>query len=187
MTSATTGWRRRLPKGEQILWQGGRVGSGLSDHDRSFSNMFGGMALVIGGPFFLVGLIMEGPVLGWRLIPAGLGGLVTMIALVALILPRIHAKEALRRTRYALTDKRALMDYGRWHEAWPITPDTEVTIRTGNPGSIIFGQETLPPSDEEDQPAYREIGFIDIGDVTKVARLIRNVQSLQLAKMEIAT
>jgi hypothetical protein len=82
------------------------------------------------------------------------------------------------RTRYALTDRRALIARNglrRELKSWPISPDTAIDYLPGDPASIRFATETT--RDSEGGVVQTRTGFEMIPDGATVYSLVRDVQT----------
>ncbi|MBK4216197.1 hypothetical protein JJJ17_09700 [Paracoccus caeni] len=178
-------WAIALEPGERILWMGQPVGPAKADRATSFFRLFGAIFALGGLPFLGIGLLVDAGDPMFNLIFAGLGASALVIGLSVLILPARFTKARLAKTRYALTDRHALVYEGQAIKSWNITPTMQVEVHPGTPGSLIFGQEELA-IEINGAPAYRDIGFIMIPDVIEVGKMIRDIQSRQLSNTEAA-
>lgn len=82
------------------------------------------------------------------------------------------------RTRYALTDRRALIAVDgreRLLRSWPIRPDTVVDFHPGAEASVRFATEVQVDSDGD--KTHSRTGFELIPDGEAVMRLIRQIQT----------
>lgn len=185
MTSET--WESYLDPGERLLWsgvpaQGVRVTrKGLGS---SFASLFilafallwtagAGLGIISGawrqaeGAMFWFMVLF--PVFGLPFIALGLYGVFG------------HYFDDARqraRTRYALTDRRALIAIDgreRVLRSWPIRPETIVDFLPGPEASLRFATDVQV--DSEGDKSYTRVGFERIAEGEKVMRLIRQMQT----------
>lgn len=181
--TADTDWTTALHQGERVLWQGGAIGPGRPDLLVRFFSLLGTI-LAMGSLLFLliafIGRSQPDFVAGF----GGIGAVALVVGLVCKVLPRRLQIARLRRSRYALTDRRMLAHDGNRLRDWPITPDLGLEVQRGHAGSILV----TPPEDPRlpNRP-YRETGFIAIAEPEHVAGLIKDIQSRQTGRTETAT
>lgn len=142
--SVADGWQGVLEPGERILWQGQPVG-GIEWRDLDFRRALFGLLVLVFAAFWTVAAVS-----------AALGeGLVVLVFLAAGLFfaglgIRLAVGEPLwdaflrSRTWYTLTDRQAIIatDHLRRRAltAWPIAPDTVITLEDGDPGSVWFAR-----------------------------------------------
>jgi hypothetical protein len=165
------GWGAWLAPGERLLWQGA-PGDGIRfrREDRMmipFSLVFAGFALF----WWVAAYSMGAP---WPMLAFG-----TVIVLIGayLVIGRfVWDAYARALTRYALTDRRALIatrHLGRRVKDWPLSADMALDVETGPTTSIYFAQEHAGGWRRRHT---RRIGFEFIADGPEVLSLIRAVQ-----------
>lgn len=172
------GWTPYLDPGERLIWTGqpsDRLRVRPTDFFMvPFSLFWGGFAIfwevsaiVMGAPWFMV-------LFGLPFVAIGL----------YLIAGRFFWDTYVRRhTRYALTDKRAIVarsHWGRSLESYPIRPEAEIHYLPGPEASIFFDR-TVRGAGRPHGPGRRTIrhGFEFIADGEHVYRLVRAVQKWQ--------
>ncbi|MDO5621464.1 MAG: hypothetical protein Q4G24_08350 [Paracoccus sp. (in: a-proteobacteria)] len=168
-------WRAILEPGEQIIWQGAPEGARLPKGEARFAWMFGGLFAAVGGLFFLIGVATTASEPMLRIIFTGLGGICLSIGLAAMILPRILFQRRIARTRYALTNRRALI-LEQKIISFRITPDMEIDFQPGNPPAIWFGTEETSLV-INNRPVIRDIGFAAVPNAPELVELIRDMQA----------
>ena len=93
-----------------------------------------------------------------------------------------------RRTRYALTDRRAIIATslgGRHLLSLPIHPDRDVEYRPGREATIILDRKVTPSRNRRKTgPAVTELGFERIADIPLYSAdpIVRRAPSLQRTK-----
>lgn len=180
MPGASSDWTDQLQSGERLLWQGQAIGAGRPDLPVRFWNMLGTI-LSLGSLMFLLiaylGRSQPDFVAGF----GGIGAVALVLGLACKILPRRFQVARLRRSRYALTDRRMLAHDGDTLRSWDITPDLELTVQPEDPGSIIVDppwRGNRPPKPQ------REAGFIGIAQADRIADMIRGIQFRQTDRTE---
>ena len=180
--SGEVDWTALLHPGEQLLWQGRAIGAGRPDLPVRFWSLLGTI-LSLGSLLFLLiaflGRSQPDFVAGF----GGIGIVALAVGLTCKILPRRFQIARLRRSRYALTDRRMLAHDGQALREWDITPDLDLTVHPEDPGSVIVDppwQGNRPPRPQ------REAGFIGIAGADGIAAMIRDLQSSQTGRTEIA-
>ena len=175
-------WTAVLHPGEQLLWQGRPIGAGRPDLPVRFWSMLGTI-LSLGSLLFLLiaflGRSQPDFVAGF----GGIGIVALGVGLTCKILPRRFQIARLRRSHYALTDRRMLAHDGQALREWDITPDLDLTVHPEDPGSVIVDppwQGNRPPRPQ------REAGFIGIAGAEGTAAMIRDIQSRQTGRTETA-
>jgi len=179
-------WQPYLDPDESLLWQGTPV-TGLRFPPKAALTSFGGLFLLGFALFWTLGAgagILSG---AWR--SEGTGMRVFMVIFPLFGLPFValgvylvighyfHDAKRRRQTRYALTNRRALIAYhGRPFSlrSWPILPDTMLDYAPGPEASISFATELQV--DSEGDKSYSRIGFDRITEGDAVYRLIRKIQ-----------
>ncbi|MBK4216196.1 hypothetical protein JJJ17_09695 [Paracoccus caeni] len=181
MSQAATGinWAESLHPGEQVLWQGAPIGPGRPDLPVRFFSLLGTI-LSLGSLLFILiaflGRSQPDFVAGF----GGIGAVALIVGLTCRFLPRRLQIARLRRSRYALTDRRMLAHDGAKLRDWPITPKLELEVLRD---SVLVA----PPEDPRlpNRP-YRETGFIAIAEPRQVADMIKDIQSRQAGRTETA-
>ena len=175
-------WTALLYPGERLLWQGRAIGAGRPDLPVRFWSLLGTI-LSLGSLLFLLiaflGRSQSDFVAGF----GGIGIVALAVGLTCKILPRRFQIDRLRRSRYALTDRRMLAHDGQALREWDITPDLDLTVHPEDPGSVIVDppwQGNRPPRPQ------REAGFIGIAGADGIAAMIRDIQSRQTGRTETA-
>ena len=164
-------WEDYLDPGETLLWQGapatglrftvtGAVLSFFGIFFLGFSLFWVSMAAAMGGGFLF-------PLFGLPFVGVGLW----------LVFGHWFFDAYTRKkTRYALTSKRALIArtvYGRRMESYPITPDSPIRLISGTLDTVHFAQKTYRTSNGT---SVKNIGFRYIEDGQDVFNLLRKVQ-----------
>ncbi|WP_295046534.1 hypothetical protein [uncultured Paracoccus sp.] len=183
MTAPAIDWTARLQPGEHLLWQGRAQGAGRPDIVVRFFSLLGTI-LSLGSLLFLgiavLGRSQPDFVAGF----GGIGLVALAVGLACRIWPRRVQIARLRRSQYALTNRRMLVHDGTVLRQWDITPDLELTIHPEEPGSVLVDPPWLnnrPPKPQ------REAGFIGIAGAERVAAMIADLQSRQTGRTEIAS
>ncbi len=180
-------WEDFLDPGERLLWTGAPI-TGIRFTNRAiatsvFSLFILGFALfwtagagwgLWSGQWrnaegFLKAFLILFPLFGLPFVAVGLYGVFGHYLADA----RTRA-----RTRYALTDRRALIAIDgreRLLRSWPIRPDTVVDFLPGPEASIRFATEVQVDSDGD--KTHTRTGFELIRDGEAVMRLIRQIQT----------
>ena len=174
--SANGAWDGILDDGEEILWQG-RPDPTLVLKPRQI-----GLALF--------GMVFAGFALFWMIMASLAGGFMWIFGLihfsvgVALIVgPQYYSAYRRRNTWYTLTDRRAfiateLAVVGKKLQSYPIDNDTRLDFIDENPATIHFAETTRRTKNG----SYRvPVGFERIEEGRKVYRLIRDIQSGEIA------
>jgi hypothetical protein len=185
--AAESGWAPWLDPGEKVLWEGA-PGGGLRWRRSDW--------LMV--PF---SLLWCGFAVFWTVMAASEGAPAPMVAFGAgfvciglyLVVGRFFW-DAYKRglTRYALTDRRALIatrHAGRRLRSWPIGADTAIDVETGPTTSIYFATERVGGGDVEyaedeyvswrgrrRRARHRRVGFEFLADGPAVLSLIRGAQ-----------
>lgn len=181
--SGNIDWSGILRPDERLLWQGRALDGARPDLRVRFFNLLGTI-LSLGSLLFLViaylGRSQPDFVAGF----GGLGVAMLVLGLGCRILPARLQRARLRRTEYALTNRRMLVRCGSDLQAFPITPDLTVEVLRRPPGSVLIA----PPEDPRlpNRPV-QEVGFIAIEDPDHVADLIARIQTRQTDRTETAT
>lgn len=176
-------WSAILHPNEKLLWQGRALNGARPDLRVRFFNLLGTI-LSLGSLLFLViaflGKSQPDFVAGF----GGLGIAALVLGLACRILPRRQQRARLRRTHYALTDQRMLIQQGADLQSVAITPDLQVEVLRRPPGSVLIA----PPEDPRlpNRP-HQETGFIAIHDPDHVAGLIKDIQTRQTDRTRTAT
>ncbi len=164
--------RSSLLPDEQLRWAGRPVVRWSNDTD-TMSSIFGCFFFA---PFGLGGagmmyLLLIGQFNGGVMekILVGLISLIFMLVPVCVLIvrPLWHASD-LRRTAYAITNRRAIVCGGEG-ESWPLAPGMVISNQQAKDGcgNLVF---SLRPN--EDHPGWEEFGFMDIRDVRLVEELL---------------
>lgn len=175
-------WSATLHPGEELLWQGPALAGARPDLRVRFFNLLGTI-LSLGSLLFLgiayLGRAQPDFVLGF----GGIGAVALIAGLICRILPARLQRARLRRTYYALTDRRMLVQSGADLQTYPITPELTVEVLRRPPGSVLIA----PPEDPRlpNRP-HQENGFIAITDPDHVAGLIADIQTRQTDRTKTA-
>jgi hypothetical protein len=180
-------WEDFLDPGETLLWTGAPA-TGLRVTPRGLAISLGSLFLLSFAVLWTAGagvglwsgawreesgflrvFAIAFPLFGLPFIAAGLYGVIGHYFIDA----RTRA-----RTRYALTNRRALIALNgreRMLRSWPIGPATIVDFLPGSEASIRFATEVQVDSDGD--KSHTRIGFDRIPDGAAVMRLIRQIQT----------
>lgn len=166
------GWQGLLEDDERILWQG-RPEKGVRWLDGDLSGTFMGFVMVCFALFWMFQAAKGGTamwIFGFAFLLVGGRQMISGNIIPAYIRSR---------TWYTLTDRRAIIATdmpvrGRSLTTIPITPDTQVTLEPGQPGSILFGPTIIA--------RRRGEAFLLIEGAENVLRLIRETQTAALPK-----
>lgn len=183
-------WEDYLDPGERLLWAGAPA-TGIRVTPRGIATSVGSLFLLgfallwtAGAGWglwsgqwrqaegFMLAFLIFFPLFGLPFIAAGLYGVIGHYFFDA----RTRA-----RTRYALTDRRALIAIDgreRTLRSWPIREDTVVDFLPGAEASIRFATEVQVDSDGD--KTHTRTGFELIPDGEAVLRLIRQIQTGQV-------
>lgn len=173
------GWAPYLEPGERFLWEG-RPATGLRFGFADFGPSVVGLIFTIFSLFWIATAAgAEGP----AFLPY-IGALPLLTGLYLLIGRLYWAARRRARTRYALTDRRALIattHLGKQMRAIPIEPGMPEGVRMGPESSLIFFRETalgqrLTTGTHTKRNA-NQIGFEYIADGPHVLALIRQIQA----------
>lgn len=165
-----SGWQGLLDEGETILWQG-RPDKGIRWFDGDFTSTIMGVVMVCFALFWMF-KAAQADTLMWLF-----GFLFLIVGARQTIAGNVVPAYIRSRTWYTLTDRRAIIAThipvrGRRLTTVPITPETEITLEAGTPGSILFG----PPT----RALRRGEAFLLIPEAQQVMRLIRQIQTAPL-------
>lgn len=180
-------WEDHLDPGERLLWTGAPARGLRFDFDQVILSVFGGVFLA----FALLAFVESSRGLwgGYWLMASGYV-LWFMVIFPLFALPFIwegvmmafgqHFTDARLRaqTRYALTDRRAIIAIGGREpsvRSWPIGPETEVDYSPGDEASLRFAAGPRPDGGQVMERARS--GFNRIRDGEQVMELIRKVQA----------
>jgi len=167
------GWRGILGDGERILWQG--------RPDQAFRINIRNV------PLALFGAVFAGFALFWMAMAAQAGGAFWMFGLIHFFVGVGMIYSATywtvlkrRRTWYTLTDRRAFIatDFpfrGKRLDSYSLTPRTRLSLKAGNPGSVVFAREERRGN--KGRRYTVDIGFEHIDGAEKVYALMREVQN----------
>ncbi|WP_372840901.1 aspartate carbamoyltransferase catalytic subunit [Phaeovulum sp.] len=170
-SNAQPGWEGILDKDEAILWQG--------QPEPGFT--FNARDLAAG----LFGLVFAGFALIWMILAAQAGGFFWAFGLLHFSVGvaigtggPIWRSYRLRRTWYTLTNRRAFiatdtLTSGRALAAYPITPDTVLSLEGEEPGSVFFASVMRRINKRDRQVP---LGFERIQDARNVLALMRDIQ-----------
>lgn len=166
------GWEGILDPDERILWQG-------RPDQRFHVNL-------LNLPIAVFGLFFAGFALVWMVLAAQAGGIFWMFGLIhfsvgvgILFFALAWGTVKRRGTWYTLSDRRAFIATdlplrGRRLDSYAITPETDLSLRAGNPGSVIFVREERRGS--RGRRYIAEMGFERISEAERVFGLIRAIQ-----------
>lgn len=173
---AAESWGHYLDLDETLLWQGA-PGTGVR---------FGGADIAVG----LFGCVFLAFALFWTFMVATLssgtemGGFFPLFGLLFvavgafLVFGRPFWNAHVRRhTRYALTDRRAIVArsaWGRSLKSYPIDEDTQIDYRPGREATIYFAQEERRGNKGRRYTVRHGFEFIPDGD--EVYRVMRQIQ-----------
>lgn len=179
---ATGGWSPYLDRGEKLLWEGAPA-TGLRFRPSDiFLTLFGvfwlGFSLFW---TFMAGTMGAAAGGGFSLF--GLFGLPFVAVGIYLVGGRFFWDSYARsRTRYALTDRRAIIARsaaGRSLKSWPIDDETRLDYEPGPEATIWFAEEIKRGS--KGRTYTEKKGFEYISDGDKVYRLMRDIQQGAIA------
>lgn len=174
------GWAPYLDRGEKLIWEGNPA-AGLrfraSDIVQSVFGLF-----FLG--FSLFWVYMASSITRDAPGPAGFGLIFPLFGLpfvavgAYLVFGRFFWRSYVRgRTRYALTDKRAIIAtnaFGRKLKSYPITADTRLEFEPGPEATIWFAEEMRRGNKGRRYTVKKGFEYIHDGD--EVYRLMRRVQ-----------
>ena len=171
------GWDTYLDRGEKLLWEGApRAGLRFRGSD-IFLSLFGSF-------FFLFAVFWMYMASGAMDAPGGIGivfplfGLPFVAVGFYLMVGRFFWDSFARsRTRYALTNKRAIVAtsaVGRKLKSWPILSGTRLEYEPGDEATIWFAEEVKRGSKGRTYTTKHGFEYIEGGD--EVYRLMRRVQ-----------
>ncbi len=179
MTAGTSAhlWIGPLDEAERLLWQGRPDGRFRFNMLNLAPSLFGVVFLAVGlfeltyVQSFEKGLSLLGAV------PAALA--VTFLLFGLHLVLGIHIGETYdrRNTRYALTDRRAIVALKRFGRlsltSFPISAETEIELRATTPQSVLFADRYIELEDEAER---QRIGFELLADAEAVYDLMLQVQ-----------
>lgn len=171
------GWDHYLDRGERLLWEGAPA-AGIRVRASDI-------------PISLFGLFFFGFAVFWiymasdaASIPGGFGyifplfGTPFLLVGAYLLFGRFFWNSYVRsRTRYALTDKRAMSAssaWGRKLKSWPINSNTRIEFEPGDLATIWFAEEIKRGSKGRTYTTKHGFEYIEGGD--EVYRTMRKVQ-----------
>lgn len=166
------GWEGIIDPGERILWQA-RPSQGFH------------MDLVK-LPVAIFGLFFAAFALFWMVMASQAGGVFWMFGLihfsvgVGLTFGAVAWGTVKRRgTWYTLTNRRAFIATdlpfkGKRLDSYAITPDTRLSLRQGNPGSVFFGREERRGN--KGRVYTVDIGFERIAEAERAYDILRDIQ-----------
>lgn len=166
------GWRGILDDGERIVWQG--------RPDQSFQ------IDIRKAPLALFGTVFAGFALFWMAMAAQAGGFFWMFGLIhfSVGIGLIYSATfwtvlKRRRTWYTLTNRRAFIASnlpfaGKRLDSYALTPETRLSLKSGNPGSVVFAREERRGS--KGRRYTVDIGFERIAEADQVYALMRDAQ-----------
>jgi hypothetical protein len=169
--STPDGWGGLLDADEKIVWQG--------RPDDKIALRAGNILLAV------FGLIFAGFALLWMIIASGSGGYFWMFGLIHFFVGLGLSFGAIfwggwrrRHTWYTLSNRRAFIATdlpirGKRLKSFPITANTVLDYRKGQPATIIFGQELRNSNNSTHKV---DIGFERIDDGREVYRMMRDIQ-----------
>jgi hypothetical protein len=180
-------WTPKLDPDERVLWTGAPARD-LRFPLRRVPRSLAGL-LTLGFALFWTALGANGLVSGawrteqgftfWLLILLPLTGLpILAFGLYETVGHVFYDARTRARTRYALTNRRALIALDGKKPSltsWPIQPDTVVNFEEGAEATIYFATESS--KDSEGSWTHTRVGFEFIADGDKVYRLIRQLQT----------
>ena len=171
-TAAPAGWEGILDPGERILWQ-----------TRPAQGFYMDLVKL---PLAIFGLFFAGFALFWMVMASQVGGVFWMFGLIHFSVGIGLAFSAVawgtvkrRGTWYTLTNRRAFIATelpfkGKRLDSYAITPDTRLSLRQGNPGSVIFGREERRGN--KGRVYTVDIGFERIAEVDRAYQIMRDIQ-----------
>ena len=171
------GWDSYLDRGEKLLWEGApRAGLRFRSSD-IFLSLFGTF-------FFAFAVFWVYMASGAMDMPGGFGVLFPMFGLpfvavgLYLMVGRFFWNSYARsKTRYALTNKRAIIAssaMGRKLKSWPITSHTRLEYEPGEEATIWFAEELTRGSKGRTYTTKHGFEYVEGGD--ELYRLMRRVQ-----------
>jgi hypothetical protein len=156
-----------LEEGETLLWEGTPRGD-LHFGIESYATV--PFAILVLGISLGIGWMLAG--YGVAFAPFAAAG-VALALFIALMFP-LHDQFIRRNSRYALTDRRALIWLRGAVKSVPLPAPDKIELRPGPPDDLIFGKEANPRTHGTRHPgASFDIGFFRIDDGAQVYRLMR--------------
>lgn len=168
----TTGWEGILDEGERILWQ-----------SRPAQGFYMSLTKL---PVALFGLFFAGFALFWMAMAAQAGGMFWAFGLIHFSVGIGLAVSAIawgtlkrRGTWYTLTNKRAFIATdlpfkGKRLDSYTITPDTRLSLQSGNPGSVIFAREERRGN--KGRVYSVDVGFERVDEAERAYEILRSLQ-----------
>ncbi|SPH23396.1 hypothetical protein DEA8626_02460 [Defluviimonas aquaemixtae] len=175
-TSEPAGWDADLADGERLLWHG-RPNASIRFLPQYWVVSAFGLVFLGVGLFELI----RGRALGFDLLSVVHWTLASVFFLGGLyMVAGVYLADAIdrRRTRYALTNRRALIAMtklgARSVTSHMITGATDLELRGEAPASVLFADEL---HEYEDSRERIRIGFDYIADAKQVYELMRKIQN----------
>jgi hypothetical protein len=177
MSGQSGGWHIYLDRGEKLLWEGAPLPGLRFKPSDLFLSIFG--AFFFGFAVFWIGMAssMGGGMSGFEMI-FPLFGLPFVAVGAYLMIGRYFWEAHVRtKTRYALTNKRAIVAksaWGRSLKSWPINSSTQIEYQPGSAATLYFAKEEKRGSKGSRYTVKKGFQYIPDGDA--VYRLMRQVQ-----------
>lgn len=172
------GWGPYLDRGEKLVWEGAPAGGIRIRPSDLFQSLFGLFFLGFSVFWVYMAATMGGGAPGPFGVIFPLFGLPFVAVGIYLVAGRFFWKAYVRgRTRYALTDKRAIVAtnaFKRTLKSYPINAGTKIEIEPGPETTIWFAEE-----ERRGQKGRRytvKKGFEYIADGEEVYRMMRRMQ-----------
>lgn len=168
-------WDDFLESGENLLWQGAPA-RGLRFSGKGLLLSLFGLVFLSFSVFWvgMASFMTAGEPMG-MLFPL-FGAPFVLVGLWLVVGHWIYDAYKRKRTRYALTTKRALIArtvLGRKMESYPISKDTQITLVSGTLDTVNFAERVYRNKDGDN---VVPIGFRFIEDGQKVYNLLRDVR-----------
>ncbi|MBL4808020.1 MAG: aspartate carbamoyltransferase catalytic subunit [Rhodobacteraceae bacterium] len=176
-TKIAGGWQPYLDDGEKVIWQGA-PDAGLHFHARGImQSLFG--VVFFGFSIFWVTMALKGsgPDGGLGAVFPLFGVPFVLVGFYLVIGHWFFDSYKRSRTRYALTDKRALIAvrvFGKRMKSYPITRSKPITVKEGHMDSVIF--DSVEKRGKNGSYTV-DIGFQYIPDAMDVYKMMRDIQS----------
>lgn len=176
-TKANGGWEPYLKAGEKVLWTGAPA-KGFRFSAPSL------MRTAMGVIFLIIALTVFHPVLT-RVLNGDAHFNITVLVPIIFVATGLHSVFGQHiwsmwvrsRTRYALTDERAMIatrTFGKSMKSYPITPVTSVEFEDRSEGSVYFATKSVRRNRKSHE---QRIGFEYISDAGDVYKLITKMQT----------
>lgn len=164
-----------LAPDEQVIWQGWpETSAPMPKAQARFWLFFGGIFALVGAIFLIVSMVAGKDAVTLAVF-GGMGAVFFCIGLAAILLPRWLYRRRLSKTRYLLSNQRAIILENKRSRSFPITPETMLDHELGTPGSVYFGQEDTALR-INGRPVTAPVGFIAVSEAPQIVAAIHALQ-----------